>query len=60
MSMERTPPFTPEGAKEILHELEHGSPDTPERVATFERADALTFLVERELAQEAEKRKRRR
>lgn len=50
MGMERTPPFTPEGTEEILHELEHGSPLTPERLATFRRADALTFLVERELA----------
>jgi hypothetical protein len=48
--MERTPPFTAEGSEEIFHELEHGSPNTPERLATFRRADALTFLVERELA----------
>jgi hypothetical protein len=58
MSTERTPPFTPEGVREILHELEHGSPNTPERIATFARADALTFLVERELEREAGKRKR--
>ena len=53
MCMERTPPFTLEGSEEILHELEHGSPNTPERLATFRRADALTFLVERELAASA-------
>ena len=50
MCMDRTPQFTPEGSEEILRELEHGSPNTPERLATFRRADALAFLVERELA----------
>ena len=27
--------------REILREIEHGTPDTPERVATVKRADAL-------------------
>lgn len=59
MSMRRTPPFSPEGVEEILHELEHGSPNTPERLATFARADAMSFLVDREMEQR-EKQKRSR
>jgi hypothetical protein len=58
MSMERTPPFTPEGTAEILHELEHGSPLTPERQRTFEGMRAIRFLVDREI--EMEKKKKRR
>ena len=55
MAIERTPPFTEEGTREILHELEHGSPNTPERRRTFERMRSAEFLVERELARAKEK-----
>lgn len=58
MSTRRTPPLSPEGVREVLEELENGSPDTPERRATFERARAMSFLVERELQQQAKKRRR--
>jgi hypothetical protein len=36
-----------EGTLEVLHEIEHGSPDSPERRATFERARAWRATVER-------------
>ena len=36
-----------EGTLEVLHEIEHGSPDTPERRAMFERARAMRPLVDR-------------
>ncbi|HEX6748113.1 MAG TPA: hypothetical protein VF092_12535 [Longimicrobium sp.] len=58
MGLERTPPFTEEGSREVLEELENGSPDTPERRKTFERMRRMEFLVERELAL-VEKRKKR-
>jgi uncharacterized protein (DUF1778 family) len=37
MSMERTPPLTPAGAREILEELSRPPADTPERRATLQR-----------------------
>jgi hypothetical protein len=55
MSLEPTPPFTPEGTEEILHELEHGSPETPERRRMFDLADSASFLVDPELARWVEK-----
>jgi hypothetical protein len=48
--------LSPEGVREILEELEKGSPDTPERRAAFERARAMSALVERELEQAKESR----
>lgn len=36
-----------EGTLEVLHEIEHGSPDTPERRAMFERARAWGPVVDR-------------
>ena len=54
----RTPPLSPEGALEVLAELKNGSPDTPERRASFERARAMSFLVDREMEQHAKKRRR--
>ena len=59
MSMERTPPLTPEGVREILHELEHGSPDTPERRRMFELAESTRPFVEKELASLLQEMKRR-
>jgi hypothetical protein len=58
-SMRRTPPLSWEGWQEILHELEFGSPDTPERLATFARADAMNFLVDQEIEQMRRLRERR-
>ena len=52
MSTRRTPPLSLEGWKEVMEEVENGSPNTPERQATFERARAARFLVDRELAQQ--------
>ncbi|HEX2203676.1 MAG TPA: hypothetical protein VHG91_10275 [Longimicrobium sp.] len=51
MSTRRTPPFSLEGWREVMNEIENGSPDTPERMATFARARAMAFLVEREIEQ---------
>ena len=49
MSTWRRPPLSPEGVREILHEVEHGSPLTPERKATFDHARAPAPRIQREL-----------
>jgi hypothetical protein len=47
MSLERTPPFTPEGAREVREEMNRPPADTPERRATFERARRMAELRRR-------------
>ena len=47
MSMTRTPELSLEGTLEVLHELKHGPPDTPERRATLERVRAWQERMER-------------
>jgi hypothetical protein len=56
MESRRTPPLSPEGAREILKELASPPADTPARKATFARARAMSSLVKRELEQAAKKR----
>ncbi len=58
METRRTPPLSPEGAREILDELANPPADTPERRATFARARAMSPLVKRELEQAARKHRR--
>lgn len=36
-----TPPVTGEAARRIQEEMRHGTPDTPQRVATIRRADEV-------------------
>lgn len=50
MHYRRTPELSVEGTREVLDEIENGSPNTPERRATFQRARAMRPLVERALA----------
>lgn len=52
MPIQRTPPLSEEGSKEVLRELACPPADTPERRATFERARRAAFLVRRVLEQE--------
>lgn len=33
--------------QEILHELEHGTPDTPERIALFRQADEIFLRMKK-------------
>jgi hypothetical protein len=47
MSTRPTPPLAPEGAAEIVAELNNPPEDTPERRATFNRARAARPLVQR-------------
>jgi hypothetical protein len=44
-----------EGTREILDELKNGSPDTPERRATFEGADAWRERIRRLFDKDREK-----
>ena len=36
-----TPPVTGKDAERILYEMRHGTPNTPQRLATIRRADEL-------------------
>ncbi|HEX6041199.1 hypothetical protein [Longimicrobium sp.] len=45
--------LTPEGSAEVLEEIRNGSPDTPERLAMFERMDRRAEIRKR-LAVEAD------
>lgn len=36
-----TPLVTGKDAELIMHEIEHGTPDTPKRIATLRRADEV-------------------
>ena len=46
MSMRRTPPLSVEGSREVIEEMSRPPADTPERRATFERADRMAEIVE--------------
>lgn len=48
-----TPPLTPEGAAEIIAEMESPPADTPQRRATFARARAMAAVRERLTREEA-------
>lgn len=47
MSMRRTPPLSLKGSREVLEEMAKPPADTPERRATFARADAMRPAFER-------------
>jgi len=47
MSMRRTPPLSVEGSREVIEEMSRPPADTPERRATFERADKMRPVVDR-------------
>jgi len=47
MSTRRTPPLSLEGSREVYEEMARPPEDTPERRATFERADAMAALRRR-------------
>lgn len=51
-SIEPTPPFTPEGAREVREEMSRPPADTPERRATFERARRMGELRRRSACSE--------
>lgn len=36
-----TPTVTGEAAKKLLHEIIHGTPNTPQRIETMKRADEI-------------------
>ena len=57
METRRTPPLSPEGAREILEELANPPADTPERRVTFASARVMSPLVKRELEQAPKKRR---
>lgn len=46
MSMYRTPVLSVEGSREVIEEMNRPPADTPERRATFERADQMHRFVE--------------
>lgn len=48
MSTRRTPPFSPEGSREVLEEMSRPPEDTPERHATLERARQMAALRRRQ------------
>ena len=47
MGVERTPPLSPEGSREVWEEMRRPPADTPERRATFERARQINSLKRR-------------
>jgi len=47
MSTRRTPPLSLEGSREVYEEMARPPEDTPERRATFERADAMAEVRRR-------------
>lgn len=49
MSMRHTPPLSIQGSQEVLDEMSRPPEDTPERRATFERAEKMHQLVEEAL-----------
>lgn len=42
--------LSPEGSREILEEIKNGTPLTPERAATFERARQMAGVRKRKLS----------
>ena len=51
MTVRPTPPLSPEGMAEVAAELDAPPADTPQRRATFARAKAAAFLVEKTISQ---------
>ena len=47
MSARRTPPLSLEGSREVYEEMARPPEDTPERRATFERADVMAEVRRR-------------
>lgn len=47
MALRRTPPLSPEGAREVLEEMARPPKDTPERRATEERVRIMEEVSKR-------------
>jgi hypothetical protein len=47
MGMERTPPLSDEGSREVEEEMSHPPADTPERRATFARVREIRETLKR-------------